>query len=109
MITAVYLFRLIPSAVAIPTPNQFHGISAKLKRVTDEKQALHTQLDQHRVTEFMLNTLPTSTLLLDELLSISKCNPYFYRELGYDSPDELIGLRLHDIISLDDPSIVSSL
>ncbi|USD29120.1 PAS domain S-box protein [Pseudoalteromonas sp. SCSIO 43201] len=103
MITAVYLFRLIPSAVAIPTPNQFHSISAKLKRVTDEKQALHTQLDQHRVTEFMLNTLPTSTLLLDGLLSISKCNPYFYRELGYDSPDELIGLRLHDIISLDDP------
>ncbi|PCK33663.1 PAS domain-containing sensor histidine kinase [Pseudoalteromonas piscicida] len=103
MVTAVYLFRLIPSAVAIPTPNQFHGVTARLKRMSDEKQALHSQLDQHRVTEFMLNTLPTSTLLLDQLLSISKCNPYFYRELGYDSPDELLGLRLHDIVSLDDP------
>ncbi|NKC17507.1 PAS domain-containing protein [Pseudoalteromonas sp. S4498] len=103
MVTAVYLFRLIPSAVAIPTPNQFHGVTARLKRITDEKQALHSQLDQHRVTEFMLNALPTSTLLLDQLLSISKCNPYFYRELGYDSPNELLGLRLHDIVSLDDP------
>ena len=103
MLTAVYLFRLIPSAVTLPTPLQYRGVRDKLRRVTSEKQALHTQLGEQKVTEFMLDALPTSALMLDELLSVNRCNPYFYRELGYGSPQPLIGKRLNEIVSLDDP------
>ncbi|WP_440053853.1 PAS domain S-box protein [Pseudoalteromonas sp. T1lg65] len=103
MITAVYLFRLIPSAISIPTPNQYLGVSAQLKKVTDEKSQLHHQLNEHKITEFMLDALPTSALLLDQLLSVRKCNTYFYQELGYQHAEELISIRLHDIVTLDDP------
>ncbi|WP_105167684.1 PAS domain-containing protein [Pseudoalteromonas sp. T1lg23B] len=103
MITAVYLFRLIPSAVAIPTPSQFFGVRDKLSKLTTEQKQLKLQLIEHKTTEFMLNSLPISTLLLDKSDRIIKCNPQLLNELGYKDAKLMLGTKLSEHIQLEDP------
>lgn len=103
MVTAVYLFRLIPSAVAIPTPNQFFGVKDKLSKLTSEQKQLKSLLSEHKTTEFMLNSLPVCTLLLDKSNNIIKCNPQLLNELGYKNATPMLGTSLSEHIQLDDP------
>ncbi|NOU53191.1 PAS domain-containing protein [Pseudoalteromonas sp. JBTF-M23] len=103
MVTAIYLFRLIPNAVAIPTPSQFFGVKDKLSKLTNEQKQLKSLLAEHRTTEFMLNSLPVSTLLLDDSYNIVKCNPQLLKELGYKNAKPMLGTQLSDHIQLDDP------
>ncbi|MCF2908345.1 PAS domain-containing protein [Pseudoalteromonas sp. DL2-H2.2] len=101
--TAVYMFRLIPSAIAIPTPNQFQGVSRKLDKVTQEKHQLDSKLAEHELTHFILNTLPASIVVLDESFKITQCNPHFLKTLDLcdTQPNgqplsELIGVECGD-------------
>ncbi|WP_240503641.1 MULTISPECIES: PAS domain-containing protein [Pseudoalteromonas] len=103
MITAVYLFRLIPSAIAIPTPSQFFGVRDKLTKLTTEQKQLRLLLTEHKITEFMLNSLPISTLLLDKSDKIIKCNPQLLNELGYKDAKLMLGTKLSEHIQLEDP------
>lgn len=103
IITAIYLFRLIPNAVAIPTPTQFFGVKEKLSKLTSEQQQLKSLLAEHKTTEFMLNSLPVCTLLIDNSSNIVKCNPQLLKELGYNSHKALIDTKLSEHVQLDDP------
>ncbi|TMP37456.1 PAS domain-containing protein [Pseudoalteromonas rubra] len=100
--TAVYMFRLIPSAIAIPTPNQFQGVSRKLDKVTQEKHQLDSKLAEHELTHFILNTLPASIVVLDNTFKITQCNPHFLRTLDL-CDTQLNGQSLNGLIEFSDP------
>ncbi|WP_194867570.1 PAS domain-containing protein [Pseudoalteromonas sp. PPB1] len=100
--TAVYMFRLIPSAVAIPTPNQLQGVSRKLDKVTQEKYRLDSKLAEHELTHFILNTLPASIVVLDDTFRITQCNPHFLKTLGLKD-NQPNGQSLSELIEFSDP------
>ncbi|WP_125779467.1 PAS domain-containing protein [Pseudoalteromonas rubra] len=100
--TAVYMFRLIPSAIAIPTPNQLQGVSRKLDKVTQEKHQLDSKLAEHELTHFILNTLPASIVVLDESFKITQCNPHFLKTLGL-CDTQPNGQPLSELIEFSDP------
>ncbi|KAF7787772.1 hypothetical protein PRUB_a2259 [Pseudoalteromonas rubra] len=100
--TAVYMFRLIPSAIAIPTPNQFQGVSRKLDKVTQEKYQLDSKLAEHELTHFILNTLPASIVVLDDTFRITQCNPHFLKTLGLKD-NQPNGQSLSELIEFSDP------
>ncbi|MCO7189263.1 MULTISPECIES: GGDEF domain-containing protein [unclassified Pseudoalteromonas] len=100
--TAVYMFRLIPSAIAIPTPNQFQGVSRKLDKVTQEKHQLDSKLAEHELTHFILNSLPASIVVLDETFKITQCNPHFLKALDL-CDTQLNSQPLSEWIEFSDP------
>ncbi|WP_462170204.1 PAS domain-containing sensor histidine kinase [Pseudoalteromonas xiamenensis] len=105
LITAVYLFRLIPEAIKLPTLIQFEGVQAELVHANKESANLKNQVAEHQLTQFMLNAHPAGTLLIDDSLTIVYCNPAILRELNYPHKRALIGKHLSDFISIDDPDI----
>lgn len=104
-ITAMYLFKLIPEAIKLPTLGQFEGIQAQLLSANKESVSLKNQLAQHRVAQFMLNAHPASTLLVDKNLKILFCNLAMVKELKIKNTDTIIGQLLSQFVSLDDPAV----
>ncbi|CCQ10261.1 hypothetical protein PALB_11260 [Pseudoalteromonas luteoviolacea B = ATCC 29581] len=105
MTTALYLYKLLPDAIKLPTLNQFEGMQSQLKKATKESAVLKSQLAEHQVTQFMLNAHPLGTVLVNQHLDIVACNPAILRELAFSSKDELLTRNLADFIMIDDPNI----
>ncbi|WP_404391602.1 PAS domain S-box protein [Pseudoalteromonas phenolica] len=103
MVTAVYLFRLLPEALSVATPAQVQGFRNKLKEYTHETTSLKNQLSQHELTSFALDTLPVSTLIFDSELRIISCNPHFIAELGLTSSEQIQNQPLSQLLTLQDP------
>lgn len=103
MVTAVYLFRLLPEALTVATPSEVKGFRNKLKEYTHETTSLKNQLSQHELTSFALDSLPVSTLVFDEDLRIISCNPHFIAELKLTSAEQILNQPLSKLLSLQDP------
>lgn len=103
--TALYLFKLIPDAVKLPTIGQFEGVQAQLVNANKESAELKNKLAEHQVAQFMLNTHPAGTLLVDENLTVVFCNPAILKELGINAPNNLTGQPLSQFVTIDDPAV----
>jgi len=103
MITAIYLFRLLPEALSLATPQEVKGFKTKLTAYTRETAFLKTKLSQHELTSFTLEALPTSALLLDEKLNILSGNPHFLNELKYSENDDVSNQPLSTFFTSHDP------
>jgi len=103
MVTAIYLFRLLPEALSLATPQEVKGFKSKLSAFTRETAFLKTKLSQHELTSFTLEALPVSTLLLDEKLNILSGNPHFLKELKYSENESVSNQPLNAFFTSHDP------
>ncbi|MFC3034232.1 PAS domain-containing protein [Pseudoalteromonas fenneropenaei] len=105
MVTAVYLFKLIPEALKLPSPMQYQGVQSQLREANSASEELKTQLAEHQITQFMLDVHPAGTLLINHQLEIVNCNPALLNELHVSDKQQLIGQSLFAILQLDDSSV----
>lgn len=88
VITAIYLYRILPSLVSISTPKQVAGIKQELTTISEERNQLSTQIEQQKLFQFMLNTIPIGACLLNEKLEVVLCNDAFHFETGLNKDDK---------------------
>ncbi|MFC3095746.1 PAS domain S-box protein [Alteromonas sediminis] len=85
MLTAIYVFKNLPTALQIPSVTQFQGVVNKLNVQSNENQALLSQLETQRLARVMLDSLPVSALLLDDQGNIKLGNRNVEREFAIDT------------------------
>lgn len=100
LITAIYIYRLLPDVLSLPSPAQFNTVKHMLMAVSTERNALESERDAQRLTQFMLNASPVSMLMIGEDKTVLSANQTFKNEFGY-SEDTLSTLLVEDIISIN--------
>jgi PAS domain S-box-containing protein len=83
--TAVYLYKMLPELVLVPTSKVYDGLKQKLSSIAKKEQHLDFKVEQQKLVQFMLDAMPVSGCLLDSQLSFELVNQKFMEELNYDS------------------------
>ena len=99
--TAIYLYRILPTLITISTPKQVEGIRQELSSVSQERNQLSMQIEQQKLVQFMLDTMPIGACLLDTNLKVTLCNESFYQDTAIGKGNE-IGLSLFNLIDNTD-------
>lgn len=97
MMTALYLYRILPELVTIETPQQVEGIKKELHSVSHEKNLLSMQVEEQRLVQFMLDTMPISACLLNKNFEVVLYNETFIKETGLDKK-HIRELELDDLL-----------
>ena len=97
MMTALYLYRILPELVSIPTPKQVEGIKQELQSVSEERNLLNLQIEEQRLVQFMLDTMPIGACLLNKNFEIVLFNETFIKDTGIDK-DYLVETELSDLL-----------
>ncbi|AWB65030.1 PAS domain-containing sensor histidine kinase [Saccharobesus litoralis] len=80
--TALYLFKIRKQLIKIPTLQQLEGVKKELFEMSGAKDELQAKLSNHKLTEFMLDILPLSTILINSEGQIQRVNKNFKKEFG---------------------------
>lgn len=86
MITAISLFRLMPKFVKLPTIEQYEGIVNKWSNTQKENEFLSSQIQSQKLTQFVLDSIPISLLLIDEEGDVLLSNSFFNEEFNGNKP-----------------------
>ena len=81
--TAVYVYKLLPNAITLPTPAQYEGVKRQLAATSDVKVKLEKMLEEQDLVGFMLDSMPVSAAIVDADSRFLLTNQYFREELGY--------------------------
>ncbi|QTH63562.1 PAS domain-containing protein [Psychrosphaera ytuae] len=103
MMTAVYLYRILPELVGITTPKQVEGIKKELYSISEEHKFLSMQVEQQRLVQFMLDTMPIGACLLDKNFDVLLSNETFREESGL-SLHESESISLTELLEPDNVS-----
>ncbi|WP_196492498.1 PAS domain-containing protein [Psychrosphaera haliotis] len=106
--TAIYLYRILPTLITISTPKQVEGIKQKLNSISQERNQLSMQIEQQKLVQFMLDSMPIGACLLNKNLEVTLCNDTFYQDTAIKKGDE-VGLPLFSLISSTDSEGVQTL
>ncbi|GAB2989549.1 PAS domain-containing sensor histidine kinase [Psychrosphaera aestuarii] len=101
--TAIYLYRILPALVTISTPEQVEDIKQSLSNVTTEKEQLYLQVEQQKLVQFMIDTMPIGACLLGKEYEILLCNDTFCSETGFNK-EQALAIKLEGLLAPDDPS-----
>ncbi len=74
LVTAIYVFKLLPQAIHLPTPAQMTSARQALQRKTDENINLHTELESMQAFKFVFDGIPVSAILLDDQYRVVLAN-----------------------------------
>lgn len=80
VVTAMYVYKLLPTALEFPTLSQFKDVKGKLHAEVETRSLLEAELENKKLVNFVLNSIPLSTLLLDEHQNIVFYNQTFLDE-----------------------------
>lgn len=82
MITAYSLYKLLPQIVKLPTIEQYEGIVNKWSNSQKENEFLSSQLQSQKLTQFVLDSIPISLLLVDEHGKVILSNSCYNNEFN---------------------------
>lgn len=82
LITAISLYRLMPQLVKIPTLEQYEGIINKWSDSQKENEYLSGQLRSQKLTQFVLDSIPISLLLVDDEGRVILSNSFYNKEFN---------------------------
>ncbi|GHF98454.1 hypothetical protein GCM10017161_28700 [Thalassotalea marina] len=66
LVTAIYVYKLIPTAIAIPTLSQYKNVKQQLFLEQAQSNTLRSKLDDFKFSQFMLDSMPVGALVLDK-------------------------------------------
>ncbi|WP_286234478.1 PAS domain-containing protein [Thalassotalea sediminis] len=101
VITAVYVYKLMPTAITLPTIAQFEDVKEQLTANKATVDELESQLVNQKLVQFILNSIPVSTLMLNNRHRIVFYNQTFTEEYNDYIHCEALGLSLFDFVSLE--------
>lgn len=78
--TAIYVYKLIPKAIAIPTPAQYKSVEQQLFLEKKQSSTLRNELDDFKLSRFMLDSMPIGALVLDKHGNTIYCNNTFKQD-----------------------------
>ncbi|WP_286270297.1 PAS domain-containing sensor histidine kinase [Thalassotalea hakodatensis] len=99
--TAIYVYKLMPAAITLPTVAQFDEVKEQLNVNRATVDALESELANQKLVKFILNSIPVSTLMLDKDNNIVFYNQTFTDEFSHYITPELTDFSLFDIVKLD--------
>ncbi|MDO6720727.1 PAS domain S-box protein [Psychrosphaera sp. 1_MG-2023] len=82
LVTAISLYRLMPQIVKIPTLEQYEGIINKWSDSQKENEYLSGQLRSQKLTQFVLDSIPISLLLVDDEGRVILSNSFYNKEFN---------------------------
>lgn len=80
--TAIYLYKLLPELIKIPSPAQYDGMQKALSTASKSQRLLSMKVDQLEMVQFMLDAMPMSGCLLDNKLNIVNTNKKFSADIA---------------------------
>ncbi|MDO6425770.1 PAS domain-containing protein [Thalassotalea sp. 1_MG-2023] len=99
--TAVYVYKLMPAAITLPTVAQFDEVKEQLNVNQATVDALESELANQKLVKFILDSIPVSTLMLDKDSNIVFYNQTFKDEFAHYLQPNLSTLSLFDIVKLE--------
>ncbi|MDN4501785.1 PAS domain S-box protein [Alteromonadaceae bacterium BrNp21-10] len=100
LVTAIYVFKLMPNALAMPTIQQFAGVRDQLKAVSESHSSLESQLKNSGVFKFMIEAMPLGAVLVDDHFNIQLVNKTLLKDFGFSS-EALLGKPLSYLFTSD--------
>ncbi len=83
LVTAIYVYRWIPLAIAIPTPAAYQKVTTQLGEAQVRSDELEQQLQESSMFRGIAEAIPHGMLLLDSDMQIIMLNAYFSNKHGF--------------------------
>ncbi len=99
MATAIYLYRQIPLALTIPTPEAFKKVSTQLGEARVRSYQLEQQLQESSMFRGIAEAIPHGMLLLDDNQQVFMVNDFFTKKHGFNL-DDCRGKKVFDFVPL---------
>ncbi|NVK24081.1 MAG: PAS domain-containing protein [Gammaproteobacteria bacterium] len=92
IITAFYLYKLLPGLLKVPTPAEVEGMKTEIGASKQENLKLTSLLEKHQQTRWLIDTINLSLVLINESGQIVFRNKKFEQEFSTDNTtmDELL-------------------
>ncbi|MCV2885157.1 PAS domain S-box protein [Aestuariibacter sp. AA17] len=97
-ITAVYVFRILPNAIMLPSPSQYEGIKRELDEASLNRAKLMAKIEEQDLANFMLDSLPISAAIVGKENKFLVSTKFFLEEFGY-TKDALLEKNMFDIFA----------
>ncbi len=100
ILTAVYVYKLIPQALLVPTVDQFEQTKRQLVAEQANVTALEFELTNQKFVKFVLDGLPVSTLVLNDKHQVIYSNQTFINEFQQLIDGETTSSSLFELVDL---------
>ncbi|WMS87406.1 sensor histidine kinase [Pleionea litopenaei] len=105
--TAIYLFKVIPIALKIPSPAQYVSVNEQLDVETQRRLALEHKSAEDAIFKYMADSIPVALAVLDERQKVRQVNSSF-EQLFKRKSSELLNKRLENIIGVNLDALVQN-
>ncbi|MDA8621287.1 PAS domain-containing protein [Psychrosphaera sp.] len=99
--TAIYLYRVVPALINITTPQQIEGIKQEFNDVSKQKNQLSIQIEQQKLVQFMIDSMPIGACLLDKKFDVIMFNEAFCSDTKI-TQKHLGEANIKELLDLDD-------
>lgn len=95
VLTAIYVYKLLPTAVTLPTISQLKDVEGQLDIAVKKKSVLEAELEDKNLLNFVLNSMSIGTLLIDQSNKLAFCNQKFKSDF------EAVESKVGEVLALE--------